>query len=409
MNNTYCKRSNYELTLRSLDHDVEASLCCKSEHPISLFETDKLAQVKKDLANGVRNHHCTVCWKAEDAGQVSWRQIGNDIGFHIKSVEIYFDNICDQACIYCNSKYSSKWAQEVKNSTDEDKILLKKLVNNVPLDRNSKINHKTEILNEIIRVAKESLPNDWINILLLGGEPLLSQPFKQTNILKEIAESFYSVADNNTTLILTVISNGNTPDEIINRMILDSKKLKQTYANLKIIVQISIESTDKNAEFVRYGLDYDQFLKNYIKYLSSDDIHVGFCMAVNTVSFNDTANFLQKMFDLAKEKNKKIFFNFNLVNYPEFLCIKILPNKYRTILDECEEIITKNRDMFVDEIFYSRVLAQLEHAKQTLGTDVNNKHNQRAQQYFSFLQKTRKVDLKDINFDLHNFLLDNTA
>lgn len=403
MNNTYCKRSNYELILKSTNNEVQASLCCKSQHPVNLSEKDKLTQIKKDLNNGIKNEHCSICWKEEEKGQQSWRQIGNDINFFVKSIEIYFDNTCDQACIYCDSKYSSKWSREIKSLDNNEKLFLKSLNYNTSTYPTIKKNHKDKILNEIVQISKNASANEIINILILGGEPFLTQQFKKTNILKEIVENFYSAADKKTTLFLTIFTNGNTTDKIIDKIILISKTLKKQYTNLEITVQISIESTDKNAEYVRYGLDYKQFYKNYIKYLLND-ICVGFCMTVNTVSLVDTPNFLKQMFDTARLYNKKIFFNLNLVNYPEFLSIKTLPTKYQNIFENCELIIKENQDIFINKIFYNRMIIQINHAKQTLGTDVDQKHKENAKKYFLYLNNKRNIDIKEANFELYKYL-----
>ena len=405
MNDTYCKRANHELILRSFNNDVEAALCCKSQHPVSLFDRYALQKVKEDLNNGIKNTHCNVCWYKENNGIPSWRQIGNDLQIYGKSIEIYFDNTCDQACIYCSPKYSSKWFQEIKHATSEDKKLLNNFINDRTFKQTPRQNNKIAIMQEIANVGSASDPGDYVAIVLLGGEPLLSQQFDKTNILKEIVETFYLKANEDVNLLITIVTNANTPDTIIDQTIKTSYLLLKKYSKLQLTVQLSIESIEKNAEFIRYGLDYNQFLKNIKKYLESN-ITVGFSMAVNTVSFIDTPNFLNTVFSLCKKYNNYTFFNFNLVDYPEFLSIKTLPKTYQYILDQCRDIFNSNIECFYKDSLYKRTMIQLDHAETKLGTELDQKHYDNAKKYFSYIEKSRNKKLKDVNIDLYNFLMD---
>ena len=397
MHDTYCKRSKEELVLRSFNHDVEAALCCKSQHPISLFDKNKLQKAIDDLDNGIRNKHCTVCWLAEDKGELSWRQIGNDLEIPAKSIEIYFDNTCDQACIYCSPKYSSKWVQEIKYANNDNSKFLKKIINDESFEPTPKQDHKKAIMSEIENAGANAEKNKVVAIILLGGEPLISPQFVKKNILEEIVETFYSKADESVRLRLNIVTNGNTPDAQIDNTINIANKLLKKYTNLKIIVQLSIESTGKNAEYVRYGLNYDQFVKNTIKYFQSD-IRVGFSMSVNTVSYNDTPNFLQTMFHLCKthSKLKQLALNFNLVDYPEFLSIKTLPKEMDYILDECMDIVKQNKNGFYDVFFYNRTVQQIEHARQKIGTNVDTKLSELRKQYFNYIKNNRNMDIENV-------------
>ena len=397
MHDTYCKRSKEELVLRSFNHDVEAALCCKSQHPISLFDKNKLQKAIDDLDNGIRNKHCTVCWLAEDKGELSWRQIGNDLEIPAKSIEIYFDNTCDQACIYCSPKYSSKWVQEIKYANKDNSKFLKKIINDESFEPTPKQDHKKAIMSEIENAGANAEKNKVVAIILLGGEPLISPQFVKKNILEEIVETFYSKADESVRLRLNIVTNGNTPDAQIDNTINIANKLLKKYTNLKIIVQLSIESTGKNAEYVRYGLNYDQFVKNTIKYFQSD-IRVGFSMSVNTVSYTDTPNFLQTMFNLCKthSKLKQLALNFNLVDYPEFLSIKTLPKEMDYILDECMDIVKQNKNGFYDVFFYNRTVQQIEHARQKIGTNVDKKLSELRKQYFNYIKNNRNMDIENV-------------
>lgn len=401
MHDTYCKRSKYELILRSFNHDVEAALCCKTQRPVSLFDKDKLEQIKLDLDNGVKSLNCGVCWRAEAKGELSWRQIGNELEIPGKSIEIYFDNTCDQACIYCSPKYSSKWVQEIKYATEENNKFLTKIINDKSFEPTPKQNHKQAIMHEVYEAGRTANDNDSVAIILLGGEPLMSKQFSKVNLLEEIVTTFYKDAKDSVQLHVTLVTNANTSDAIIDATIETANQLLEDYPQLDLVAQLSIESTGANAEYVRYGLDYTQFQKNLIKYFHSD-IKIGFSMAINTVSYFDTANFMQYVIDTCNKHDPlaRTFFNFNIVDFPEFLSIKTLPTDYEYILDQCQKICENSYNSFYDVHFYNKILQQIEHARKKLGSKIDPKLYTLAGNYFDYIKNYRHLDLNDVNDEL---------
>lgn len=409
MADTYCKRAEYELILRTFNNDVEAALCCKSQHPVSLFEEGALDKVKEDLENGVRNKHCTICWLHEANGINSWRLQGNVTRIAEKSIEVYLDNTCDQSCIYCSAKYSSQWASEINNASESDKKLLQNLLNDDTFVATEKVNRVQLILDQIAKVGEESRPYQDFQIILLGGEPLLSPQVKR-NVIYDIVEAFYSKTQSDRKLKIMIVTNGNSPDAVIDRTIKSMLEAEEKYENLKFTVNLSMESTGKIAEFVRYGVEWNQFIKNYQKYLEND-FEVGFSMTMNSVSFLDTPNFLRQMLELAKTSEgwrKRTFFRLNVAQYPKFLSIATLPEDYRYIFDECKEIISNNKEYILDDLFYHQYFKESFFAEQLYGTEKNKKsQNNNALKYFNYLRRTRGTDIEKVNPVLYNYIKEN--
>lgn len=408
MHDTYCKRAENELVLRAFNNTVDAALCCKSQNPINLLDNQSIEQVKNDLANGIKNQHCDVCWYHESKGIQSWRQMGNssDLNKDIdKTIEVYLDNTCDLSCIYCSHKYSSKWAQELQYATDEDRNFLQDILNDNTFVATEKVNHIKIILDTITDVGRKSKPNEHYNIILLGGEPLLS-PFHKKNVIEEIVTAFYKHTDDDRFLNVGIVTNGNTPDNIIDKTVDTIVDMQNKYPNIKFTVNISIESIGKTAEFIRYGLDWNQLLKNYKKYMQAEII-TGFSMTLNIVSFIDMPDFFETIFKLTKEYSpwrKRTYFRLNLAEYPRFLSIALFDDRYRYIFDKTKEIIKNNYDVFLDNNFYEQLLKEFEFAENLYGSNNNNKLYDTAIQYFDYLKRTRNIDLKEINSELYNFL-----
>lgn len=410
MDDTYCKRAENELVLRAFNNTVDAALCCKSQRPINLYNKEKIEQVKLDLKNGVKNEHCNICWRNEANGIQSWRQIGNasDINNNIKkSIEVYLDNTCDLSCIYCSHKYSSKWTQEIAHASTKDKKFLQKVLNDDKFIATEKVNHIDIILDTITDVGKNSQPYEHYNIILLGGEPLLS-PYQKKDVIDDIVSAFYKETENNRFLTIGIVTNGNTPDLIIDRNIQTILDKKNKYPNIKFNVNLSMESVGETAEFIRFGLNWKQFLKNYKKYLKAEII-VGFSMTLNIVSFSNMPEFFETIFQLTKDYSlwyKRTYFRLNLVEYPKFLSIALLDDRYKHIFDKTKEIIKNNQDMFLDNNFYEQLLKEIEFAETLYGSNTDPKLYTTALKYFDYLKRVRNTDLEKLDNNLYNFLLE---
>jgi organic radical activating enzyme len=399
---TYCKRVENETILRGFSKSGEIALCCKSQHPFPM-NTDftELSKVKTALDNGEQHRHCRFCWKQEEAGIMSWRQIGNQMTVDSKNVELYLDNTCDQACVYCSPKYSSMWAQEIKHNPE-----VMPYINDEQWDKQKEqYNHLPKILGyieELGKVAKDSAPL-YINIL--GGEPLLTSAVKK-DVISDIVEAFYKHADDNEHLGITIVTNCNTPDHIIDKTIELLKQNKIRYKNLTLTVNVSVESLGSNAEFVRHGLDWNQFKKNLIKWLSLEFCTVGFSMAVNMITWKTTPDFLKWAFLYAEDYEQRINLNFNTVMFPLHLSIKMLPKDQFYIFDEIIDIVQKNKHLIINEKLYNRLVLQIEQAKDSFGKLSNDlKFKKTALEYFSYIRRRRKQDIRDVNPDLFDYLI----
>lgn len=400
-NNTYCKRVENETILRGFSKSGEVALCCKSQNPFPIgTDFSEIQKVKTALNNGEKHSHCSFCWRQEAAGIMSWRQIGNQMTIDAKNVELYLDNTCDHACVYCSPKYSSMWAQEIKQNPE-----VTPYVNEENYDRKKEhYNHVPKILGyieELGKVAKDSAPL-YINIL--GGEPLLTSAVKK-DVIGDIIQAFYKHASADEHLGLCIVTNGNTPDHIIDKTIDLLRKKSKKYKNLHLAVNISAESLGSNAEFVRYGLNWNQFKKNLIKWLSLECCTVGFSMAVNMITWKTTPDFLRWAFLHAEEYKQRININFNTVMFPHHLSIKMLPQDQFYIFDEILNVLEENKDLIINQKLYNRLLLQVEQAKDSFGKLSNDeKFKKTAIGYFYYIKHHRHQDIADINPDLLMYL-----
>lgn len=410
---TYCKRVDYETIIRGFNDEGELALCCKSQHPLPLATStlDDLKKVKEDLKNGIRNPHCQFCWIAEDEGRKSWRQIGNDLeNWDYHTIELYMNNTCDLACIYCSPKYSSSWQQEISNLPEESAVHIAGLVNDFYFKkRTKKVNHVPKAL-DIVRYAGSQAvgQSHTTQIVLLGGEPLLT-PFIKKNIVDDIIEAFYETATEECKLKLGIVTNANTPDDIIDKTIEMISLSKAKHKNLEVFLSVSIESTGKMAEFIRHGLKWSQFEKNLNKWLASGN-SIAFSTAVNIISWFDIEKFFEYTFNMAKQHSVQIGYRFNVAEFPDYLSIALLPPKFKYKFENIRSIINENKEYIKGgELALTQLYQQINDAEILYGKNENDPViKNRGFKYFHYLKTRRKVDVAEVCSEVaHFFGVDN--
>jgi organic radical activating enzyme len=402
MSDTYCQRAENELIINAFGNNIKAALCCKSQDLVDLDETE-LQKIRDDLNRGVKNKHCNICWFHERTGIRSWRQIGNEEKVKYKTIELYLNNLCDSSCVYCSHKFSTKWQQEISYMNDSDQQIIKGLINDISFETShDKKHHLIHILEYISKYARQTGDHP-VQIAVLGGEPLLT-PFIKKNIIDDIIDAFYSVSSEKRLFKILIVTNGNTPDNIIDKTLEIIEIKKQKHPNLTFSISISMESTKSIAEYVRYGVKWNQFDKNFKKWLNSNN-EINISLTANIVSFFDIPKFIDYVFNEAEQADSLISLRFNLALYPEHLSIALLDKKYFYVFEEIKSVVNKNKFNFHSIWRYFELLEQLKVAENVFSTQSNNiKIKENAVTYFNLLERTRKIKLQTVNQELANYL-----
>jgi MoaA/NifB/PqqE/SkfB family radical SAM enzyme len=222
----------------------EEIVCCWIE------ETVNLPELKQEFINGLRPAACKKCWKLEDAGIESRRQMENrfldyaldrDIELIAKdaidgkaSVMLYqFDlgSLCNSTCVTCSPRSSTSWQKLVKKQ-----ISIKQ--------ENTKVQRTFEIQKEKI---------NWKNlkrINFIGGEPLLiEQSFKVLENLQ---------LHDNTDCLISFITNTSVK--------LTDKHLRSFEKFNNISCCVSIDGVESLFEYIRYPLQWTDLLENLNQY-----------------------------------------------------------------------------------------------------------------------------------------------
>jgi hypothetical protein len=120
---------------------------------------------------------------------------------------------------------------------------------------------------------------------ITGGEPLLS---KHTFHVLD-----YIISNPNKQLELSINSNFCVPDELFDKFIKKLQIIKKQKAVKNLIIYTSCEAHGSAAEYIRHGLDYNLWLANCEKYLSTvPNSKLGIMSTYNALSVTSYDKFL---------------------------------------------------------------------------------------------------------------------
>ena len=310
--------------------------CCKATPIKFVNRTDEvLDQQKENLLNGVQDSSCEYCWKNENTNQPSLRQellakfdvttytlYKNNI-IEPTAVEINLGNECNFQCTYCNPKFSSQWESDVKQKPYE--IFSDRYFYAIDPKNSDAVENTIDWLTRIKSIE---------SLTVIGGEPLLNKNFFR--IIKSPKSDYLSFATNLSCKTTTPID-----------------KIFKAAPNYKtIFLNISIDSTEDNAEFTRYGMNYELLLSN-IRYVLTNapaNVTITFLSLMTSVTIRDLTN-TAKLMDTLYAINNNINWQLSVCHLPMIMQLTTLPNKYKPeILQTLTEMLDKPYIKYVDVV-----------------------------------------------------------
>ena len=306
----------------------------KFHHTPTQVETRKLMLEGKWPGKG-----CEYCKKIEDAGGISDRMEANSMDpkhfstTDCKILEVYFSNVCNQACIYCSAEYSSKWETENKKfgldieTTDFARDFLK--------DKENFKRIKSEFWEWM-----ENNHKPLVKYNILGGEP-----FFQPELLENL-DFFETHPCPN--LELTIVSNLKCPEKRF-RATMDKIDNLRAIGNLgQVRITGSIDCWGDAFEYTRWGAKLEEFDRNLgILALDYKEIETEIHMTMGATTIRDMPelitrlNYWNNLRNPLREKSsevksgvkehsniKPIHLNANFVVWPYHMAPDIFPTGF---------------------------------------------------------------------------------
>jgi len=313
-------------------------------NPAALHNSSFKKEQRKLMLAGKRPAECDYCWKVEDLGKDYFSDrhyktadhwAWNDVDKIAKSdpnldinptyLEVSFSNACNLKCSYCSSEVSSKWLEEIKQfgpypttQGNHDLGWLKQ-IGRYPY-KNNEHNPYVDAFWKWFPAAIDTLKVFRIT----GGEPLMSKDlWKVFTYIKENPKPGLEIAIN---------SNLCVDDKLIDRFIAEINNIKGCVK--KIDVYTSLESTGIQAEYSRFGLDYELWSRNVRKVLEQTEVNVAVMTTINILSLPTMVDFIDVIMEFRKEFNKAFEYNrvplsINFLRWPTYLSATLLPRDIR--------------------------------------------------------------------------------
>jgi len=302
----------------------------------ALHNTTYKKAVRKQMMEGIRPKECEYCWKIEDLGKdkVSDRvyksviytdeeliQAKEELGYtadvDLKTLEIAFDPNCNFACSYCNSSFSTTWQKDIKVNGPYQNLVSDGAgafqhdgSHAMPYGRKNKDNPYVEAF---WKWWEAELQFSLRELRITGGEPSMSPDFWK------LMEWWKSHPECN--VDFAVNSNLGQKKELLDALIDASQNVKQ------FTIYTSNEAVGLQAEYIRYGLLWDTWLKNMYRVNSEGNIKsVNVMMTINALCLFSITEFMDEMLKLkAKFGSQAAVMSFNILRFPSFQSIVTLP------------------------------------------------------------------------------------
>jgi len=269
---------------------------------------------------------CEYCRKIEDAGGSSDRmlhlqipdltppELDHDphaVTVTPRIVEVYFDNVCNMSCIYCSDVFSSKIQHENKKFGRFEK-------NGLVIDNyTTKHNRFSEITEKFWQWMDDNY-STIRRLHILGGEPFYQQQF-------DICLDF-----------LYNRVNADLEFNIVSNLMIDPEKFKQQIYRIKDLVSkrkikrfdltASIDCWGAEQEYIRHGLDLEQWRKNFEFLVSERWITLNVNQTLSALSIPSTVELIKYVNQ--QRQTRKIGQYFMTVTEPSYLNPDIFGRNY---------------------------------------------------------------------------------
>jgi len=283
----------------------------------SILNGEENLKIKKEMLEDKKPQNCSGCHLHEkgrkNLSSISSRlyynkELGPSVdktlydnieNFSLHHVDIRWTNHCNQACVYCSPEYSSKWAQELGKKIKSSNESRKKI--------------KDYVFANIKKLK---------NVYLAGGEPLL---------MNENREFLTLLLEGNPTVQIRINTNLSSTETGVFDILCKFK-------NVHWIV--SVETIEKQYEYVRYHGSWNNFLKN-LKHIKELNHKITFNMLYFMLNYKS----LFTAVDFFKQEGfHENSFVIGPLYTPEYLNILNLPENVLDILKNklLSEIETSN-------------------------------------------------------------------
>jgi len=295
----------------------------------------KIADREKMLAGEWPGNGCEYCKSIEDATGESERtawinkfdnlppELEEDLtATHVtpRIIEVYFNNVCNQKCVYCGPHFSSLIQSEIERYGP--------LSDEYDLSGYKQREDYAELKDKFWEWMEKN-SQFLYHFQVLGGEPFYQKEFTE-------CMDFFS-KKNHPLLNFKVFSNLNHPTEkFVEKIKFISSLIEQNKMHSFEVV-CSMDSWGPQAEYSRYGLNLSMWEENFNILLNDPNIRVAIHSTITPVTLPTMAEFYKKIIEW--NKIKTLSYSWNVVVNPTFMDPCIIGKYAEEFFDNVLDVI----------------------------------------------------------------------
>ena len=308
-------------------------------NPAALHNTKQKRDDRAKMLAGERPAGCEYCWKIEDMGRdaVSDRVYKSRIypieslneafetpvheDVNLKTLEIAFDRTCQFACSYCNPAFSSTWVNDIKRNGPYLKLESDGR-NHFTHEHDSaqlyKFGEDNPYVNAFFEWWETDLHRTLQELRITGGEPLMSgYTWKLID--------WFKLNQGKSSTRLAINSNLGFSQEKLQEFIDAIRSLPH------VELYTSMEAVGAQAEYIRDGLDYVQWLTNINLLLQSNTVKAVHVMCtINALCLTTLPELLDQLLEFKRTYGReRVNFTLNILRFPSFQSALVLPDELR--------------------------------------------------------------------------------
>ncbi len=330
-------------------HPVDANAV--RQNPAILHNTPEKKQARREMLRGDRPSECSYCWNIEDTPgeHISDRMVksmdpwswphfdkvltcGSEGDYAPHYLEVMFDNACNFACSYCLADISSSIKREMKKYGP---YKVKNSGHRMPDPKWSRDYKVGE--NPFIDAFWKWLPQIWNKLQVLrvtGGEPFLSKhTFRLLEYCRENPQPELALAFN---------SNLGVERERLEKYLSLAEKIHDNNCIKSQELYVSVDTVGEQAEYIRQGLHFEQFLHNLEIFLEKESIHrITLMCTFSLLSLPRFDEFIELVRDL-KKKYPKLILDVSYVKEPLYLKASLANEQLKKPLFRAHRIVQES-------------------------------------------------------------------
>lgn len=348
-------------------------------NPSAIHNTKEKKEQRHQMQEGLRPAGCEYCWKLEDAGTSSDRvhktiiysdedldaafNTPHEANVNLQTLEIAFDRTCQFACSYCNPAFSTAWVRDIKRNGPYANLVSDGRNHFTHPHDSSQLFGVDEVnpyVEAFFKWWETDLHRTLKELRITGGEPMMSPH------LWRLIDWFKSNQGKSTTRLAINSNLGYEQDKL--------EKLLTACEGIELDLYTSNEAWGTHAEYIRDGLDWQQWTNN-VRYLLEQGklrgLHV--MCTVNALCLTSLSELLWYIIKLKKQYGKDaINFSLNILRFPSFQSPLILPEEFRA--ETCEKLTHILVSMKGSEIIHAFEQQHIERLIKYLN-DVDSPHS----------------------------------